>query len=73
MSEVYKKMAEDRIEKYFADQSFGENLFGEKNETADDFSFEEMMRKKKEEQQEKHKQKNIKKKPKEEIIDKIEW
>ena len=48
MSEVYKKMAEDRIEKYFADQSFGENLFGEKNETADDFSFEEMMRKKSE-------------------------
>lgn len=69
MSEVYKKMAEDRIEKYFADQSFGENLFGEENETADDFSFEEMERKKKEEMQEKHKVKNIKNKPKEEKIE----
>lgn len=69
MSEVYKKMAEDRIENYFADQSFGENLFGEENTSADDFSFEEMQRKKKEEMQEKHKVKNIKNKPKEEKID----
>lgn len=69
MSEVYKKMAEDRIENYFADQSFGENLFGEENTTADDFSFEEMQRKKKEEMQEKHKVKNIKNKPKEEKVD----
>lgn len=68
MSEKYKKMAEDRIDKYFADQSFGENLFGEQNKTADDFSFEEMQRKRKEEMQEKHKVKNMKNKPNEEVI-----
>lgn len=67
MSEKYINMANQRIDKYFADQSFGENLFGEENTTADDFSYEEMMRKKKEEEQEKHKVKNIKNKPKEEV------
>lgn len=73
LSEVYKKMAEDRIDRYFADQSFGENLFGEENATADDFSYEEMMRKKKEKEQEKHKVKNIKNKPKEEVVDEVKY
>lgn len=60
MSTVYKKMAEDRIYDYFH-QDFGENIFGEKNETKDDFSEMEIERKKKEERNEKNKVKNIKK------------
>ena len=71
MSEVYKKMAEERIDKFFADQDFGDDLFGDKHTSADDFSYEEMMRKKKERMQEKHKVKNIKKRPKEEGIEEL--
>lgn len=72
MSELYIKMAEDRIEKYFADQSYGENLFGESNKTADDFSFQEMERKKKENIRKNHKREKIKKKT-EEVINEINW
>lgn len=74
MSEVYKKMAEDRIAKHFADQNFGENLFGEKNRSKHDFSFEEMQREKKVQMQEKGKAKNIKdRKEREEFGEQSIW
>lgn len=63
MSEKYLNMAYKRIDNYFADQTLGENIFGEEVKITDDFSFEEMKRKQKEEMNEKHKVKNQKNKP----------
>lgn len=74
MSEVYKKMAENRIEKYFADKPKGVDVFGNIVDVVYDNSFEEMQAKKKEEQQEKNKAKNVKaRKEREEFGEQSIW